>query len=36
LEDLHKKIKSKPEKFTPWLKIYLEQHAEKIFSNYAS
>jgi isopentenyl-diphosphate delta-isomerase len=35
LEDLHKQIKSTPEKFTPWLKIYLEQHAEKIFSNYA-
>ena len=26
LEDLHKQIKSNPGQFTPWLKIYLEQH----------
>ena len=35
LEDLHKQIKSNPGQFTPWLKIYLEQHAKKIFANYA-
>ena len=35
LKDLHKQIKSKPEQFTPWLKIYLEQHAGKIFASYA-
>jgi isopentenyl-diphosphate delta-isomerase len=35
LEDLHKQIKSNPGQFTPWLKIYLEQHAKKIFASYA-
>lgn len=31
LGDLAAEIKATPERFTPWLRIYLEQHARRIF-----
>jgi isopentenyl-diphosphate delta-isomerase len=34
LKDLYKKISNKPAQFTPWLKIYLEQHSAKIFPGH--
>jgi isopentenyl-diphosphate delta-isomerase len=30
--ELHEKIKAAPNDFTPWLKIYLAEHADKIFT----
>ncbi len=32
MPDLIARVQSSPEVFTPWLKIYLEQHSEQIFS----
>jgi isopentenyl-diphosphate delta-isomerase len=34
LKDLYKKISNEPAQFTPWLKIYLEQHSAKIFPGH--
>jgi isopentenyl-diphosphate delta-isomerase len=31
LKDLNDEISTRPESFTPWLKIYLSQHARAIF-----
>lgn len=31
LGDLAAEIRAAPERFTPWLRIYLEEHAERIF-----
>ena len=31
--DLAKDIKARPARFTPWLRIYLSEHAEKIFGD---
>lgn len=35
LNTLQAQIKSQPERFTPWLRIYLAHHAAVIFSNLA-
>lgn len=32
IDDLKARILHEPEKFTPWLRIYLDIHAEKIFA----
>ena len=31
--DLKAEVRRKPERFTPWLKIYLEEHASSIFGH---
>lgn len=31
--DLHDEIRDAPQKFTPWLKIYLDEHSESIFGD---
>lgn len=33
LKDLNDEISTRPESFTPWLKIYLSQHARAIFGD---
>lgn len=33
LYDLAAHVKRKPERYSPWLKIYLEQHMDKIFAS---
>ena len=35
LEDLAKQITDQPEAFTPWLRIYLDQHADMILGAQA-
>ncbi len=32
LDDLEREVAEGPEKFTPWLRIYLEKHKESVFS----
>ena len=32
MAELQHRIRSQPDRFTPWLKIYLEDHADQIFS----
>src|SRR6056297_3869684 len=32
LQDLRARIHATPERFTPWLRIYLDQHAGQIFA----
>ena len=34
LQNLTREIAEKPQDFTPWLKIYLDQHATKIFGDH--
>ncbi len=31
LEELHEQIAEHPERFTPWVKIYIDKHSEQIF-----
>ena len=32
-DDLYAETQRRPERFTPWLRIYLEEHAERIFED---
>ena len=34
LQNLTREIAAKPQDFTPWLKIYIDQYATKIFGDH--
>jgi len=36
LEELRAQIATQPERFTPWIKIYVDQHSDQIFGERAS
>jgi len=36
LDELNTQIANRPERFTPWVKIYIDKHSEQIFGNRIS